>query len=191
MAQIIKRGFIASFNPATYTCSIYLLEAQTVTLDNVPVALHVDNTSMLTGAYCAVLFFDEHNLNDAAVIATYASPTSGSIPAYKPGRVAFIPKYKIYDASLPVGATTVTAAGVSNIPGAANAVLCNIAYICSSSASATLSIGPTGAPTCTMNVQATNKEIDMSCTVPLSGGQFVLNASIASYATVYIYGYIM
>jgi hypothetical protein len=180
MAQIIKRGFIASFNPATYTCSIYLMEAQTVTLDNVPVALHVDNTSMLTGAYCAILFFDEHNLNDTVVI-----------PAYKPGRVAFIPKYKIYDASLPVGATTVTAAGVSNIPSAVNAVLCNIAYICSSSASATLSIGPTGAPTCTMNVQATNKEIDMSCTVPLSSGQFVLNASIASYATVYIYGYIM
>ncbi|GHO47989.1 hypothetical protein [Ktedonospora formicarum] len=191
MAHTIKRGFITSFDKSTYTCSVYLIEAQTITLDNVPVALHVDATSMLNGAYCAVLFFDESNLSEAIVFASYTSPTSGSVPAYPPGRMAFIPKYKLQDGNISTGSATIQAGGINNIPARANAILCNIA-ISSTTATAQATFGPPGATTCSMVVQAASKELDMSCLVPLnSSGQLGVTVSATTYVLIYVYGYVM
>lgn len=191
MTQTIKRGFVNSFNKSTYTCSVYLIEAQTIMLDNIPVALHVDATSMLNGAYCAVLFFDECNLTDAVVIATYTSPTSGSIPAYPPGRVTFIPRYTLRSGSMAAGATIIQAGGVGNIPAKANAILCSI-LISSATSTATAKFGPPGSDICYMTVQAANKELDMSCVIPLnSNGQLGVSLSATTTVTIYVYGYIL
>lgn len=87
--ETIKRGVLISFAPATYTASILILEATSTYLNNVPVANHVDGTSAIAGALCAVLFFDEHNLSDAVVIGIYPNGAQG-IPTPAPGRVVFV-----------------------------------------------------------------------------------------------------
>src|SRR6266702_2405801 len=82
----IKRGILQSFDPSTYTASVLVLEATSTFLTGVPVATHIDGTSAQSGAYCAVLFFDEQNTADAVVIACYPNGSQG-VPSPAPGRV--------------------------------------------------------------------------------------------------------
>src|SRR5215467_10228542 len=89
MALAIKRGIITAFNPATYLASVLIIEATSATLDNVPIANHIDGTSAIVTAYCAVLFFDEANPNDCVIIATYGNGTNG-FPVPPPGRIVFV-----------------------------------------------------------------------------------------------------
>src|SRR5579885_2701522 len=69
--MLIKRGILQSFSPVTYTAAVLLFEATSYALSGVPVANHIDGTSALAGALCAVLFFDEHNQQDAVIIAIF------------------------------------------------------------------------------------------------------------------------
>ena len=57
----IKRGLLISFDNSTYTASVLIMEATSAYLTGVPIAAHMDGTSAITNAQCAVLFFDEQN----------------------------------------------------------------------------------------------------------------------------------
>src|SRR5689334_8779372 len=89
MGQAIKRGILQSFDPTTYTASVLVLEATSAYLTGVPMATHLDGTSAQSGAYCAVLFFDEQNLADAVVLAVYPNSSQG-VPSPAPGRIVMV-----------------------------------------------------------------------------------------------------
>ncbi len=103
--EVIKRGVLVSFAPATYTASILILEATSTYLQNIPIANHVDGTSAVYGALCAVLFFDEQNLSDAVVIAMYPNGAQG-IPVPAPGRVVFVTGFQQVNGSTINSGTT-------------------------------------------------------------------------------------
>ncbi len=106
MAQLVKRGIIQSFDSTTYTASVLLLEATSTVLAGVPCSTTFDGTSMQSGALCAVLFFDEHNLNDAVILAIYPNGSQG-VPTPPPGRVTFTTPFLL------VNAVTI-ASGITN-----------------------------------------------------------------------------
>lgn len=85
----IKRGILTSFDPNSYTASVLIMEATSAFLSGVPIAAHMDGTSAIKNAQCAVLFFDEQNTNDAAIIAIYPDGTEG-FPSPAPGRTTFV-----------------------------------------------------------------------------------------------------
>src|SRR5438105_8461589 len=122
MSQAIKRGVLQSFDPTTYTASVLILEATSSFLTGVPVATHMDGTSAQVGAYCAVLFFDEQNLNDAVVLACYPNGSQG-VPSPAPGRMVMTtPVQQINAVAITSGATQAFTMG-TNIPAGAKSVL--------------------------------------------------------------------
>ncbi len=72
--QIIKRGILTSFNSSNSTGTVLLLEATDTALSGVPVALCYTSTTAVVDSLCAVLFFDEHNIQDCVVVAIYNNP---------------------------------------------------------------------------------------------------------------------
>ncbi len=144
--MIIKRAILQSFNPATYTASILLFEATSFALAGIPVANHLDGTSAVPNALCAVLFFDEHNPQDAVVLATFANGASG-FPTPVPGRPTFVTGYRqINNDTIAAGNTntyTLTG-GSSGIPQGATGVLYK-AYFSSPSVGANIQLAPHGA----------------------------------------------
>ena len=55
--ESIKRGILVSFNPATYTANVLILEATSAFLEGIPVACHLDGTSaqVKLAVCCALL----------------------------------------------------------------------------------------------------------------------------------------
>jgi hypothetical protein len=100
--QAIKCGILNSFDNTTYTCSVMVLEATSTLLTGVPIATHIDGTSAIIGNLCAVLFFDEQNTTDAAVIAMFPNGNAG-IPTPPPGRTVFV------TGAHPISGVTITA----------------------------------------------------------------------------------
>ena len=145
MAQVIKRGILQSFNSASYTASVLLLEATSAFLTGVPVSNALDGTSAIVGALCAVLFFDEHNPQDAVVIAVFPNDSQG-IPAPAPGRVTFVPTViQVNGASIAADVTktyTLTG-GASGIPLGALGVVYKAFFTCNT-AGAFVQMGPHG-----------------------------------------------
>lgn len=143
--QAIRRGIITGFNPATYTASVLLLEATSAVLSGVPVANHIDGTSGLANAYCAVLFFDAHTLLDGVVIAAWANGSNG-LPQLPPGRVVFYTGFRELNASvINSGVTsTITPNGNGALPAGALGVVYK-AYITSPTVGASIAIAPHGA----------------------------------------------
>jgi hypothetical protein len=125
----IKRGIMQSFSASTCTASILLLEATSTYLQGVPVNTALDAASALPGAFCAVLFFDEANPQDAVVLAVYPNGTQG-IPAGTNG-IIFVPGYQqITNVTIPAGTTqtfTLTG-GSSGIPVGAKGVIYKVAF---------------------------------------------------------------
>jgi hypothetical protein len=124
VGQVIKRGMFQSFNSATYTATVLILEATSAFLTNVPVSTMIDGSSAQTQAYCAVLFFDEHNPNDAVVIAVYPNSTQG-VPSPAPGRVTFVAGFKQISAQTINNGVTTTfqISGAGGIPTGALGVI--------------------------------------------------------------------
>ena len=123
--MIIKRGILQSFNSATYTASVLLFEATSYALSDIPVANHLDGTAAIPNTLCAVLFFDEHNPQDALVLATFANVTSG-FPAPPPGRLTFIAGYHQINSDIITSGATNTytlSGGSSGIPQGATAIV--------------------------------------------------------------------
>src|SRR5437660_12705448 len=120
MGQVIKRGLLQSFDPASYTASVLILEATSTYLSSVPVATHLDGTSAQSGAYCAVLFFDEQNLADAVVLAVYPNGSQG-VASPAPGRVVMVRPVRQARAAALANNATQTFKMAPNRPTAARA----------------------------------------------------------------------
>lgn len=198
--MLIKRGIIQGFFPASYTASVLLFEATSHFLTGVPVSNTVDGTSGLVGALCAVLFFDEHNPQDAVVIAAFPNGTSG-LPSPAPGRVAFVTGFQQMNAvSISSGTLqTFTLAGVSGsgIPNGALGVLYK-AYFTSPTVGAYITLMPHNASD--PNAYATIGNLAVANGFLNGGGLLQVDASGridikanggACTVTLYTQGYVM
>ena len=197
MVQIIKRGIIQSFSNTSYTASVLLMEATSTFLTGVPVSTTLDGTSAVPGAYCAVLFFDEHNQQDAVVIAVYPNTPSG-IPTPPPGRVVFTTPYLlINNAAIPSGTTstfTVNTGG-SNLPASLLGILYK-AFFTSSSTGAFIQLGPHAANLSGYhalgNIQVANAFVNGSGVLQVdSAGKLDITAQNGNATvTLYTHGYV-
>lgn len=197
--MIIKRGILQAFSPASYTASVLLLEATSYALPAVPLANQVDGTSAIPGALCAVLFFDEHNMQDAVIIATFANGSSG-LPAPPPGRLTFVPGYRqVNSAAIAVNTTNtyvLTGSG-SGIPAGALAVLYKAYFTCGS-VGAYIQFAPHGAADITAyasigNIAVANSFLDGVGLLQVDAlGQIDIRANVGTCTTtLYTYGYVM
>lgn len=195
----IRRGIIQAFAPEAYTASVLLLEATSYFLTGVPVANMLDGTSGLAGAMCAVLFFDEHNLQDAVVLATFPNGSSG-LPTPAPGRVVFANGYQQLNAVSVVPGTPLVATltgGSSGIPVGALGVIYQVTFS-SASAGASLALAPNGASNPNAYA-ALGKLVVASATLSGCGllpidanGRVSIQASGGTCSvTLYTYGYVM
>lgn len=194
----IKRGIIQTFAPETYTAEVLLLEATSYFLTGVPVANALDGTSGLAGALCAVLFFDEHNPQDALVIATFANGSNG-LPTPAPGRVVFVNSYQqLNSVNVSPGAplTVTLTGGASGIPVGALGVVFQAAFS-SPTAGASLALAPSGVsnPDAYANIgnlPAANATLSGGGLLSLdANGQVTLQASSGvCHVTLYTYGYV-
>jgi hypothetical protein len=195
--MVIKRGILQSFNPANYTASVLLLEATSYTLSNVPVANHIDGTSAVVGALCALLFFDEHNAQDAVMIAVFAGGSSG-FPTPPPGRITMVAGYQqalnVSIANNVVQTINVIGGG---IPSGALAVLFK-AYFYSSSVGAYIQLAPHGASDITAcasigNLAVANSYLNGTGIVAVdASGNIDIRANAGTcVVTLYTYGYVM
>jgi hypothetical protein len=194
----IKRGIVQAFFPATYTASVLLLEATSYFLAGVPVANAVDSTSGLVGSLCAVLFFDEHNPQDAVVFAIFPNGSSG-LPTPPPGRVVFVAGYQQLNAlnvapGSPLTATLTSVA--SGIPDEALGVVYQVSFT-SATAGSSLALAPHGASNPNAyaslgNLSAAHATLSGGGLLPLdSNGQITVQASGGTCSvTLYTYGYI-
>jgi len=141
--ESIKRGILVSFNPATYTANVLILEATSAFLEGIPVACHLDGTSAQVNSPCVVLFFDEQNYTDAVVLAVYPNASQG-IPVPTPGRLVFVAGYQqVSNQSINAGAvsTFTLTGGASGIPVGALGVLYK-AYFTSATVGAFIQLAP-------------------------------------------------
>ncbi|HZR41377.1 MAG TPA: hypothetical protein VFB12_14745 [Ktedonobacteraceae bacterium] len=197
--MIIKRGILQSFNPVTYTASVLLFEATSCALTGVPVANHLDGTSALPGALCAILFFDEHNPQDSVIIATFVNGSSG-LPTPAPGRLTFVTSYRQVSGDvIAAGATnTYTLTGVSaGIPSGALGVLYK-AYFSSASVGAYIQLAPHATADITAygsigNITVANSSINGMGLLQLdSAGRIDIKANVGTCTiTLYTHGYII
>jgi hypothetical protein len=125
----IKRGILQTFQASTYTASVLLPEATSTYLQGVPVNTALDAASAVPGAFCALLFFDEANPQDAVVLAVYPNGTQG-IPSGTNG-VTFVAGYQqITNVTISSGTTqtfTLTG-GSSGIPTGATGVIYKVYF---------------------------------------------------------------
>jgi hypothetical protein len=195
MSQAIKRGILQSFDPSTYTASVLILEATSAFLTGVPVATHIDGTSAQSGAYCAVLFFDEQNSDDAVVLAMYPNGSQG-VPNPAPGRLVMVTPVQQLNATIIPNNTTQTFAMGTNIPAGALAVVFK-AYFTSSATATYIQIAPHGgditAHAVVGNLSVANGYLDGVGIVQVdASGQVDIKASGgACTVTLYTYGYSM
>lgn len=195
----IKRGIIQAFSPTTYTASVLLLEATSLFLTGVPVSNMVDGTSELVGALCALLFFDEHNPQDAVVMAIFANGSTG-LPVPPPGRITFVPGYQqINAASVPVSTplTATLTGGSSGIPIGATGVVYK-AFFSSPTAGTSLTLAPQGASNPAAyaslgNLAAAGATLHGGGLLPLAAnGQVTIQASGGTCSvTLYTCGYLI
>jgi len=192
--MLIKRGLLQSFNPATYTASVLFFEATSFVLKGVPMANHIDGTSAVIGSLCAVLFFDEHNPQDAVVIATFAA-----IPAPPPGRITFVAgSQQFRNVTIAAGTTqTYTLTGTSGIPAGVLGVLYK-AFFTSPTVGAYIQLAPHGASDTTAyasigNITVANSYLDGMgvLQVDATGSLDITANAGACTVTLYTYGYII
>ena len=190
----IKRGLLQSFDPKTYTASVLLFEATSFALSNVPVANSIDGTSAVVGGLCAVLFFDEHNPQDAVIIATFATA-----PTPPPGRVTLVAGYQqLHNVALAANTTqTYTLASTSGIPSGVLGVLYK-AFFTSPTVGAYIQLAPHGASDITAyasigNLAIANGYVDGEGILQVDAtGSFDIKANAgACTITLYTYGYII
>jgi hypothetical protein len=67
----IKKAILRSFDAGSYTATIEIAGSGKTYLDGVPVARNLPEAEMSAGRKLAVLFFDEHNVKDAVILAVY------------------------------------------------------------------------------------------------------------------------
>ena len=67
----LRKGMLKSFNSGDYTATVQLASSYKVYLEDVAVARNLPSAEMVVGRKVAVVFFDEHNVKEAVVIAVY------------------------------------------------------------------------------------------------------------------------
>jgi hypothetical protein len=69
--MIVKKAILRSFDSGIYTATIEITGSGKIYLEGVPVAHNLPAAEITVGRKLAVLFFDEHNVKDAVVVAVY------------------------------------------------------------------------------------------------------------------------
>ncbi len=69
--MIVKKAVLRSFDSGNYTATIEITGSGKTYLEGVPVAHNLPVEEITAGRKLAVLFFDEHNVKDAVVVAVY------------------------------------------------------------------------------------------------------------------------
>jgi hypothetical protein len=67
----IRKGTLKAFNATDYIATIQLAGSEKANLEAIAVARNLPSTEMTAGRKVAVIFFDEHNPKEAAVIGVY------------------------------------------------------------------------------------------------------------------------
>ena len=67
----LRKGVLKSFNSGAYTATVQLASSYKVYLEDVAVARNLPAAEMVAGRKVAVIFFDEHNVKEAVVVAVY------------------------------------------------------------------------------------------------------------------------
>ena len=67
----MKKAVLKSFDSVSYTATIQLAGSYKAYLEDIAVSRNLPAAEMSPGRKVAVLFFDEHNPGEAAVIAVY------------------------------------------------------------------------------------------------------------------------
>ena len=169
-----------------------ILEATNAVLTHIPIATSVDGTSAISGASCAVLFFDAQNQDDAVIIAIY-----GQQPLPTPGRVAFVSGYQQLNAvTITSGVTsTYTLTGGGNIPAGALGVLYKV-FFSSPTSGASVQMAPHGGAIASYasygNLPAASATINGTGLLALdTNGQIDIKANGGNCTvTLYTYGYV-
>jgi len=65
----LRLGIIRAFDRDTFLADVELVGYQSTYLTHVAVAWHLREDTLVTGAHCVLLFFDELNPADAVVLA--------------------------------------------------------------------------------------------------------------------------
>jgi hypothetical protein len=69
--MIVKKAVLRSFDSGNYTATLEISGSGKTYLEGVPVAHNLPAGEITAGRKLAVLFFDEHNVKDAVVVAVY------------------------------------------------------------------------------------------------------------------------
>jgi len=67
----LRKGVLKSFNSGNYTATVQIASSYKVYLEDISVARNLPSAEMVAGRKVAVIFFDEHNAKEAAVVAVY------------------------------------------------------------------------------------------------------------------------
>jgi len=67
----LRKGVLKSFNSGAYTATVQLASSYKVYLEDVAVARNLPVAEMTVGRKVAVVFFDEHNVKEAVLVAVY------------------------------------------------------------------------------------------------------------------------
>jgi len=67
----LRKGVLKSFNSGAYTATVQLASSYKVYLEDVAVARNLPAAEMTVGRKVGVVFFDEHNVKEAVVVAVY------------------------------------------------------------------------------------------------------------------------
>ncbi|GBD13667.1 hypothetical protein HRbin24_01703 [bacterium HR24] len=67
----VVRGVVKGFDGASYRATVQVAGSLSVWLEGVPVARNIASSLLTAGRRCVVVFFDETNPQDAAVVAVY------------------------------------------------------------------------------------------------------------------------
>ena len=67
----LRKGVLKSFNSGAYTATVQLASSYKVYLEDVAVARNLPSAEMVAGRKVAVMFFDEHNVKEAVLVAVY------------------------------------------------------------------------------------------------------------------------
>ena len=67
----LKKGVLKSFNPGAYTATVQLASSYKAYIEDVAVARNIPAAEMTLGRKVAVVFFDEHNVKEAVLVAVY------------------------------------------------------------------------------------------------------------------------
>ncbi len=67
----VRKAILRSFSSGSYTATIEIFGSHKIYLESVAVARNLPSTEMTAGRKVVVVFFDDHNANNAVVVAVY------------------------------------------------------------------------------------------------------------------------